>query len=172
MDEIVKVDYIKNINWALQKQSRSGAILYKLHKNKFIFLLGIDTESDNITDFGGGIKLKYENPVKGGLRELAEESCGVIGYISPEEIQDHIVIYNENMMIMLIHIDFDQEKVVKEFDTRVKSIEKPEVSSLITINCDQFIDLIKGKQLEDRTMYIKIRELLSAALNKDFISML
>ena len=172
MNDTIRIDYIKNIDWKLQKQSRSGAILYKLQGNEFVFLMGIDTKSGEITDFAGGIKLKQENQVSGGLRELEEESCGVFGSIDENEVSEHLVIYNKDTVIMLIHIDFDPVGVIKEFNKRITFIEKPEVSGLLILSINDLKNLIKGNLFGNRIMYSKIKDMLDVALNKNFIAML
>ena len=56
----VYVEYVKNIDWTQQRQRRSGAIVYTTYADSILFLLGIDTESGDVTDFGGGVKVKYD----------------------------------------------------------------------------------------------------------------
>src|SRR5437762_557673 len=85
-----KINYIKDIDINKLKSSRSGVIVYTVYKNKTYFILGIDTKSGDITDFAGGVSLKKENVLEGGLRELAEESLGIFGEISVEEIKNYL----------------------------------------------------------------------------------
>lgn len=169
----VSLAYIKDIDWNIQKQKRSGAIVYTLYKNQIYFLAGVDTSSGNITDFGGGIKLKAETPLTGGLREFSEESCGIFGSIDEKDVSDHLVIYTNDLMIIFIHITFNIDRIMMEFNTRIAEVSNPEVNSLILMNSEQFVKLIKGGAVNERIMYDKIRTVLKDALiNKGFLEYL
>ncbi len=169
----VSVDHIKQIDWTIQKQRRSGVIVYTMYKGQIYFLAGIDTASGNITDFGGGIKLKEETPLTGGLREFVEESCGIFGNIKENDVLDQIVIYTKDLVIMFIHINFNIDRAMTEFNYRISKITNPEVSGLILMNLEQFTQIIRGETLNERIMYDKIRTVLKEALiNKNFLEYL
>jgi hypothetical protein len=176
---IVGVDRIKNIDWNLQKQRRSGVVVYTTYKKEnslkpeLMFLLGIDTQSGNITDFGGGIKSRRESPLKGGLREFQEESLGIFGNIIENELDEQIVIYTDQNMIIFIHIDFDIDDTMLEFNKRVSIIKDVEVNSIILMTEIQFVTLLEGSTLNNRIMYTKVREILAPALKEgNFIKLL
>lgn len=168
----VYIDYIKNIDWSQQQQRRSGVIVYTTYGRRVLFLLGIDTQSGNITDFGGGIKLKYETPLSGGLRELREESCGIFGDIEESDVSDHLAIYTNDLVIIFIHIKFDINFIMTEFNKRRDVIPDPEVDSLILMTIDQFESVVKGESINNRIMYVKIQEVLQGAMEQSLMEYL
>lgn len=169
----VCIDYIKNIDWSRQRQRRSGVVVYTTYADSILLLMGVDTESGDVTDFGGGVKIKHgEGPLDAAVRELKEESYGVLGEIKKSDISDHLAIYTDDLMIIFIHINFDVDAVMVEFNTRRDIVDKPEVDSLILMNTDQFKNLIKGGSINDRVMYSKVKEVLQGAISQNFMEYL
>ena len=160
-----KINYIKDIDVKNIKPSRSGAIVYTLYKNKIYFILGIDTKSGDITDFGGGVSLKREDVITGGLRELSEESLGIFGNISKDEVKNCLAVYDENNIIIFIRIDIDITSKYHEFKSRLKCVNNPEVKDIKFYDKKNFIDLFEGNSVGN-IMYDRIRNLLSTAKNK------
>jgi len=161
-----RVNYIKNLDFNSFHPKRAGAIIYTLYKNKIQFVLGKDTDSGDATDFAGGIAIKTENGLAGGLRELTEESLGIFGKITAEEIKNCIAVYDADNLIMFIPIHIDITKKYQEFAYRVKLLKDPEVSDLYIINKRQFISLIKGGSINGTVMYDRVRKLLFGTRNK------
>lgn len=166
-----------------QKESfrieRSGVIVYTIYNNKYYFGLGIDHDSGDITDFGGGIKKKDHSLIDGTLRELAEESLGVFGRVTPNEIDECVCVYNQNTMVVFIPLIVNKEKVMNVFKHRLKYVKEPEVDSIFWITKETFINLIYGKKVYDkydnkqRLMYNRIRSVFINALKKkNFITYL
>lgn len=169
----VYVDYIKNIDWSQQHQRRSGAVVYTTYADRILLLMGVDTDSGDVTDFGGGVKIKHgEGPLDAAVRELKEESYGVLGEIKKSDISDHLAIYTDELMIIFIHITFDVDAIMIEFNFRRDKMDKPEVDSLILMNIDQFKNLVKGGSVNDRVMYSKVKEVLQGAISKNFMEYL
>ena len=98
--------------------------------------------SGNLTDFGGGVKKRDKNSIEGGLREFVEESLGVFGSFSENDVKDCLVVYSEMMMIMFLHLNFDKSKTISLFQERFKQIRQPEIRDLIFLNKDQLFNLI------------------------------
>jgi hypothetical protein len=183
--EDIKVCNIKNLPQSMNNQTekfrieRSGVIVYTIYNNKFYFGLGVAHDSGDITDFGGGIKKKDYSLIDGTLRELTEESLGVFGKFTHEEIQNCVCIYNKNTMILFIPVQIDKNKITNIFRERVKNVNNPEVDSIFWVTKEIFINLIYNKKVYDRngrcerSMYNRIRSLFSNALNKsNFITYL
>nr|QBK89882.1 MAG: NUDIX hydrolase [Pithovirus LCPAC101] len=180
--DICKIENLpKNIINQSKKNriERSGVIIYTICDNKFYFGLGVDHESGDITDFGGGIKKKDFSLIDGTLREFTEESLGVFGKFSHDEIEKCICVYNQHTMIVFIPLKLDKNKINKTFNQRLKYVKEPEVDSIFWITKETFINLVYGKKVYDeyekceRSMYTRIRSVFSSALNKNnFISCL
>jgi hypothetical protein len=158
---------LKDMKTDIDKESpfRSGAIIYTHHKGKTYFCLGVDSCYGDLTDFAGGVK-KEENIVDGGLRELKEESQGVFGDLSYEDVKECLTIYTNNMMIIFIRRDIDMDKIKRDFNYKVSSRSRPslnssddiEVSNVIWLESKEFLEAISGK---GRRMYVRIKKLLS-----------
>lgn len=140
--------------------NRSGAIIYTNINGDVRFCLGVDTQSGDLTDFGGGIK-KGESVIEGGLRELKEESQGVFGYIDPDHIADCISIHSHNMAIMFIPLQVNPYEISQKFIHRINKKKNPEVSSIMWLNMDEFFESIHGR---GRRIYSRVRRLLSKAI--------
>jgi len=158
-----KINYIKDIDINKLKTNRSGVIVYTVYKNKTYFILGIDTKSGDITDFGGGVSFKKENVLDGGLRELAEESLGIFGKISADEIKNYLAVYDENNLIIFLRLNIDLVAKYHEFRERIKSVNNPEVKDLKFLDKQSFITLCNGGKISNTIMYDRIRNLLSVA---------
>ena len=83
-----------------------------------------------------------------------------------------MAIYTDELMIIFIHISFDVDAIMVEFNFRRDIIDKPEVDSLILMNTDQFERLIQGGKINDRVMYSKVQEVLQGAASKNFMEFL
>ncbi len=168
----VNITQCIDLNFVQTAPVRAGAIIYtKIEtktryptrtqtRNQTFFCLGIDTQSGNLTDFGGGVK-KGETIVEGGLRELEEESEGVFGHIDPSEVSDATAFHSYNMTIMFIEKKLDQsdiERISTNFRTNVKDNEEPEVCNIIWLTKEEFLDSIDGR---GKKLYVRVRRLLN-----------
>jgi len=166
IDNIANLTYAKNININNIRPSRAGVIAYTVYKKKTYFILGIDTKSGDITDFGGGISLKREDALQGGLREFSEETLGIFGKITVDEIKNSLVIYDDKNLIIFIHLSFDICEKYFEFQKRVKQCEKPEVIDLKFLDKKAFLSLINGNNVDGSVLYDRIRTVLSNTKSK------
>jgi len=146
---------------------RAGAIIYTHHKGETYFCLGIDTHSGNITDFGGGVK-KDETIVEGGLRELEEESQGVFGTLTPEDVAESTTFHCFNMAIMFIPTCVDPDRISRQFKRRMTKYKKlnpdvePEVCNIIWLSKQEMLESIHGR---GNRLYVRVRRLLSKVTN-------
>ena len=140
---------------------RSGAIIYTRDKDQIYFCLGIDTQSGNLTDFGGGVK-KGESVVEGGLRELHEESLNIFGDIKSADILDTTTFHCFNMAIMFIPLDVDRDAITEQFKSLVRDKEEPEVCDIVWLTKDELLESIHGR---GKKLYIRVRRLLNKVTN-------
>ncbi len=133
---------------------RSGAIIYTKINGKTYFCLGIDTQSGNITDFGGGVKMG-ETIVKGGLRELAEESQNIFDI---RDVDDSIIFHCYNMAIMFIKTDKNSTQSYNLFRNRMRNEIDPEVCDIVWLTTEEFLESIHGR---GHKLYIRVRRLLN-----------
>ena len=153
----VNVSLTQDMNIIKDNHVRSGAIIYTRYNGTTYFCLGVDTDSGNLTDFGGGVK-KGETIIEGGLRELEEESQGVFGDISPEDIENAVIFHCHNMAIMFIPLEVNPREITKVFMNRIRKEEDHEVCDITWLNTEEFLESIHGR---GKKLYIRVRKLLS-----------
>ena len=137
---------------------RAGAIIYTRWQGVTYFCLGVDTESGNLTDFGGGVK-KDETVIEGGLRELNEESLGI--FDSPE-VEQALVFHSSRVAIMFIPMNVCPEDISKEFTQKIKEHPEPEVCDIVWLTTEELLESIHGR---GRTLYIVVRKILSKVVS-------
>ena len=87
---------------------RSGVIPFTIKNNRLYFLLGIDNNTGEFTDFGGGLK-KGEQAVDTAYREFNEESCNLFNnYVTKKDVNNSLYIINfkATIAIYFVKIDF------------------------------------------------------------------
>jgi hypothetical protein len=158
---VVYISSAKEMHIIKDNSSRAGAIIYTHLNGQTLFCLGVDTESKNLTDFGGGVK-KEETLIEGGLRELYEESQGVFGDLVPTDVEDSIMFHTHNMGIMFIEMEVDPTDIETEFQNRIKINPSPEVCGIAWLTTKELVDSIQGKGAK---MYIRVKKLLNQVTN-------
>lgn len=153
----VNISFTQELDIIKEKAVRAGAIIYTHDGNKTFFCLGIDTQSGNLTDFGGGVK-KGETIVEGGLRELEEESEGVFGHIYPSDIADTVTFHCYNMAIMFIPMEVDRIETVQRFKDKVTINPNPEVCNIVWLSTDELLESIHGR---GKKLYNRVQRLLN-----------
>ena len=153
----VETSLTQDVKISQETHVRAGAVVYTKKDGVTYFCLGVDTQSGNLTDFGGGVK-KEEDVIVGGLRELEEESLGVFGHITPDMISKTVSFYSYNMIITFIPVKVDIERVTKEFNKRLIEKEDPEVCGITWMSTEEFMESIHGR---GRKLYIRVRKLLA-----------
>lgn len=162
----------KNMKTYNEGPMRSGAIIYTHYGGETYFCLGVDSVYGDLTDFAGGVKkgeMSEENgAISGGLRELEEESLGIFGKLTVEDVSESLVFYSTSMMIMFIHLDIDIEKTKKDFQISARDKRKKivpgeftadlEVSDICWLEKKEFLESVSGK---GRRIYSRVRKILS-----------
>jgi len=163
-DNEVKVANVGNIRWEFQRQLRGGVIPYTICNDTKYYCMGIDHNHQEITDFGGGIKLK-ECKFKGALREFKEESLEVfnISNINVEAIKHEMVFYTNSMLILFIKFDCDMKEIIRQFDENAKKEQKLEVSRVVWLTEKDLFDIILNQaNVIGLNMYTKVQKFLKS----------
>lgn len=146
--------FVKEIDLELVKPQRAGVIPTTIHNNQLYFGLGIDTNSGELTDFGGGISYKDhkdKNVIYGALREYQEETLGIFGPINYEDTMDNVAIYNHNNLIIfimiIINIDKSHELFEHEYQLLHNNNILPEVCGIKWVTVNEFKEIVakRGK---------------------------
>ena len=153
-NEIVKT-FVSTLDLTQIKPQRAGVIIYTIHNNNIYFGLGLDSKSHDLTDFGGGVSYKKDcNAVRGALREFKEETLSIFENITEENIQNCPVLYDNNNLIIFIHIAINPDevcaafkneyfKVLHNYSNQGKQRKNPEVCGITWLNLNDFQTGIK-----------------------------
>lgn len=94
---------------------RCGIIPYCVTANNtLLFALAMDSDSGQLTDFGGYTMIR-ENPIYAALREFHEESLATFGYFTPSAIQEQLLLHNNQNLVIFLHIDGKVNTIDKRF---------------------------------------------------------
>jgi len=135
---------------------RGGVIVYTIRSGQLLFAFGVDRNSNEWTDFGGGISYirRGETVLSGCMREFREETLGVFGEISQKDINSSVALYDDNMMILLLYLDVVPEIITSAFTERCNGSLDPEVVSIVWLTQEQL-----STQINKRTsnFYERVR---------------
>ena len=165
----IKIRNTFDVNWKKENQKRSGVILYNKLNDKIFFILGIDRKSNNLTDFGGGVKISKENPLEAGIREFNEETLNIFN-TSYKEIKKSLCVYSNEMLIIFIknkNYQLENTKYIEDFKKKLGNNKNHEIKSIIYISIDDFIKSLNGEFISNNglVMYKLVRDLISPIFN-------
>lgn len=121
-DNAVIKSRVATINLDSVKPERGGCIIYTVVDGITYFGLGLDSKTHDLTDFGGGINYKTDtNVITGALREFQEETLGIFGTITIDDINDCLVIYDNHNLIIFIHVDVNPNELSRIFNHKYRS---------------------------------------------------
>ena len=144
------------------KSSRASVLPYVIKnvgkRRKIYFLFGIDRDTGDITDLGGGVK-RDEFSLEAGLREFREESDEIFGtlYDRPNDYLRDIAISSSDMCVLFVPLDVEwYDKAVNLFEQRKrepfpsvdgngKKKSHCEIERLVWIDEDSFLDMIRSR---------------------------
>lgn len=181
---IIIKSYVKNINLEYVKPQRAGVIVYTVVNNAIYFGLGVDSKTHDLTDFGGGVLYDIDgNAIIGAMREFHEETLEIFDKITPEDIKNCPVLYDEHNLIIFVHIDVNPDEVSKNFNIKYKAIVEennrlkvenknnidkdkpmhkiyyPEVCAITWLSLKDFQLIIK----KEGTLFVRVRRFLNNA---------
>lgn len=148
-NEITFKQTVKNLNKKNTTNiNRAGIIPYRYSKEGLIFLMGVDKQYKEITDFGGCYNRKKDkNKVETALREFREETLDIFGEITREQIQDSLAIINNKNLIIFLHMPILEKETIKLFEEKKKNFPGREIETLIWLNLEEFEDLVNEKHI-------------------------
>jgi len=137
------------------KTTRAAVIPYVVIEdeegiNVLHYLLAIDKDSGDITDFGGGVK-QNEVSLTASLREFKEESDEIFGtlYDKINNSATNIALLDKSMSVLFIPLPYEWYNTASEkFNERKtspiydKKKSHNEVSELLWFNENEFLQLI------------------------------
>lgn len=84
---------------------RAGVIPFFISNCRLFFIVGVDSDHDEYTDFGGGYSVRRDSTVvRTMMRELTEESCSMFR-VRYEDIRQSVCVHDNTMMIAFLQIE-------------------------------------------------------------------
>ncbi len=147
---------------------RRGSIVpYVKYDDSIYLMLGIDAITNEITDIGGGVK-KYESNLTASIRELKEETKGLLN-LSPHQILFDVAVIVDNETVIFHELTINEKISLEQFsDVSFHNKAMNEIKRLIWVDYSDFLDLLrpksnmwdKIKKFYQKINMIKIKELL------------
>jgi hypothetical protein len=130
--------------------SRAGILPYIIHQEKRYYLFGVDRDYLTLLDFGGHRESYETKPLITALREMKEESHGLIKINMISKIEEPIIrcfknSYNYEYLVLLnITLD-DLYLITRKFETDNKLYSENELEhiSLLIMREDDLINTLK-----------------------------
>ena len=148
------------------KIKRSGVILYTTYENEVFFFMGMDAKSHQLSDFGGGTKIKSKlNPITEALREFHEETLNIFKKFTVDQIKDNICLFDKENLIILINVNLNIKKTFEKYnDTHKKLIssgveKEPEMCSIVIISLDDLKKCFDKKNIIFSPVKILLKKL-------------
>ena len=160
--------FVKDVNWDEQRQLRAGIIPYVINDGYLNLCFGEDYVHKTLTDFGGGVRRKVENPIQGAIREFEEETSSLFNKITVDDIQDCPCIYNKVMLIVFLQIPFcDKAQLDTKF--RIRSVNNTEISGLSWIHETEIEILLFTLNDKKVRVYSRVKKFISSGPEPDVL---
>lgn len=166
---------VKDVQWPNFNVVRAGVIPYTIVNNQVFLCLGVDRRTQELTDFGGGVKPSDPSPVVGGLREWREESKGVFGEANYDEarVKDSYCLLKpfqqrgrpELHYMLIIFQELPSShltEAVTLFGERQAS-DRDEVSALLWVTEHMFKQLVYAPGLT--RLYSKVKKFIANSIS-------
>lgn len=149
--------------------ARAGVILFATTRDSLWFGLGTHSQTHELTDFGGGVSYtrKRETAVEGALRELNEETLGILGTLLPQDVAGCPALIDKDMLVIFLRVDVPPHAISSAYlrAHAATTEEAPEVCSIQWFSLAELKALVTGSG-----MYRPLREFLARA--GDFAALL
>ena len=132
---------------AITKQltpTRGGIIIYTTYHQQIYLGLAVDSQTHDLTDFGG--QLYYDSDpdcIAGSLREFQEETMGIFAPLTAEHVAPYTSIHDEANIITFLHLAVHPDQVSAAFlnahSEHIRKLKKkPEVCGITWLSMDEF----------------------------------
>lgn len=156
---IVHVKPVRDLEVSTIKSWRVGVTPFIIAGGEVYFAYAIDRQYRQICNFAGGLKESDPDVIFGALREFAEESQGVFGPLSIEQVSHSIAIYDDDEFNIFLRVGVDADQVRRRFHRLVDMFGNPEVTDIIWLTTTELQwQLALG---DNSLIYSRVRSLLS-----------
>ncbi len=148
---------------------RSSVIPYIIINDSIYFLFGIDTDSGDITDFGGGCK-SNEFALYGGLREFEEESNGIFGPVYDEiKKSNYVALKDRNMATIFVPLEKEwlhtAKKIFENERKNTKTKCRLEIKELLWLSEEHLENMLIDPTSHDYKLWTKLRRYYKQTIN-------
>jgi hypothetical protein len=171
---VERIYWLRQVPWPEYNIIRAGVIPYVVINNHVMLALGVDKQSQELTDFGGGVRDNDVDPIAAALREFREESKGVFGeenYSRDNYTNSFCLIKqfswrnqpNRHMMIILQQVD--ESYLIRSEDAFVAQAAsaKDEVSAIQWCSEGMFRELVYTPQVT--RMYTRVKRFIANCIS-------
>lgn len=146
---------------------RAGVIPYSIDNGIIHYCIGVDWNSGDYTDFGGGFSKKRDKiPQIAALRELKEESLGVFMF-HPSYISNAQCILNDKMLIVFAYVTPNIiDSSIERFETRVTNYINTHVAPPEIRNIEWMTIETLQESIESGKVYEPVANLLKGNVDK------
>lgn len=121
---------------------RAGVVPYRLYNCVPHFLLAVDNKYKELTPFAGSVSKKRDkDPIDTAIKELAEETLGLIK-LKRKDVINSVVMINGINMIIFAHIPLDMDMIVNKFKEEAKKRTRIENSNVVWLSGQEFEDAV------------------------------
>jgi len=171
---VERIYWLRQVRWHEYNIIRAGVIPYVVINNHVMLCLGVDKGTQELTDFGGGVRENDEDPITAAIREFHEESKGVFGSEN-YQIQNYANSFclikqsswrnqpNRHMMIILQQVD--ESYLTRSEDSFVAQPITPrdEVSAIQWCSENMFRELVYTPQTT--RMYSRVKRFVANCIS-------
>ena len=143
---------------------RAGIVAIRIDGEENLHaMLAKDKLSGDDTDLGGHPEPTDQDCLDTAIREFGEESLGVFGPITREQVGRSIAVFNAQVLIVFVRLDYDPKQIIRLFDQRAKAATHPiEVTKLFEVDRSTLLSMI----MNHGRLYERIRILLRDVIMK------
>lgn len=159
----------RTLNSLSPPRRRSGVVPYTFRNGKLYLLFGVDRATQELTDFGGGVK-NGETSLTGAIREFREESRGVLAtrYYMPNMYETSYSLVDRQMSIVFLpmHPTF-YDGIPRMF--RALGADKrrcDELSDVRWLSMTEFVKIVFDAN--NKKMWKRVKRFLSNTITDDF----
>lgn len=150
---------------------RIGVIPYIVLNKRRKYLLARDSKTNELGDFGGGIKYGSETPLQAALRELSEESREIFSRtsygITLQKLERSPAIFHREskaaIIFVQIHPQWERDAGLRFVVSPARDEVNKEISGIKWVSEKNLIELIKKRK---KGMWRKIRHILGSIDSK------
>lgn len=139
-----RISLLKDNPYGSAILDRAGIILYTYTPNPdpnikegvYNFIMAKDAQSGELSDFGGGKKNNDDNSTMTAIRELNEETLGVLtncGNLGKKDLQNCLAMSSDQMLLLFVQVDGNFNDFRRNFLRKSHMTDNVEVIDIVNV---------------------------------------